>query len=100
MIRGLIRNAFKAGAALLLLAASSLFIAGFVAVGFGSFLLTWPFVWGSPTRRRMKASVNLASAVLQLVSTMPSPQVSKMAQQAAMAAFQGEGEGDAPPIRE
>ena len=88
MIRNIIRGGFKAGAACLLLAASSLFIAGFVAVGFGSFLLTWPFVWGSPTRRRVKASVNLAGAVLQLVSTMPSPQMAKMARTAAMAAME------------
>ncbi len=84
----MIRSLFRTAASLLLLAAASLFIAAFVAIGFGSFLLTWPFVWGSPTRRRVKAGVNLAAAVLQLMSTIPSPQMAKMARSAAMAAME------------
>lgn len=83
----MIRKAFKFAASVLFLSASSLFIAGFAALAFGSFLLTWPFIHGSPTRRRVASGVNLVSSVMQFISTMPNPrhvvEMLKVAQQAA-----------------
>ena len=69
----MIKGIFKALASLLLISAASLFIAGFAAVGFASFLLTFPFVWGRPTRRRVKAGIGLVTAFMAFMSTMQSP---------------------------
>jgi hypothetical protein len=57
----------------LLFSASSLFIAAFAAIGFASFMLTCPLVWGRPTRRRVKAGVELMVAVLGFMATLKSP---------------------------
>lgn len=88
----MIRSLFRLAASLLLLAAGSIFIAGFAALGFASFLLTCPLVWGSPAKRRVRATMELAAAFMAFVSTMPSPRAAmdavNLAHQAAMSVTQ------------
>jgi len=70
----MIKLIFKSLASLLLISAASLFIAGFAAIGFASFLLTFPFVWGHPTRRRVRAGIGLVTAFMAFMSTLQSPE--------------------------
>lgn len=72
----MIRWLFRTAASILTLAACSLFIAAFAAVGLASFLLTAPFVWGRPAQRRVYAGVDLIGSIFRFVSTLPnvSPQ--------------------------
>ena len=67
----MIRAMFRAAASVVTFAACSLFVAAFAAVGLASFLLTFPLVWGSPTRRRVSAGVDLAGSVVRFLSTLP-----------------------------
>ncbi|MDE2101935.1 MAG: hypothetical protein KGL39_32110 [Patescibacteria group bacterium] len=91
----MIKPLFRMGAALVTFAACSFFVAAFAALGFATFLLTFPLVWGSPTRRRVSASVDLVGSVLRLISTLPTGQMQRQAMLAARAAVETIPEDDA-----
>lgn len=86
----MLRRLFRFAANVLLLSASSLFVAAFAALAFASFLLTWPLVHGSSKRRRINAAVNLMSAFMQFWSTLPS---SVDAMESAIAMMQATRQG-------
>lgn len=69
----MIRRIFRFYGKCLTIAATGFFIAGFVAVGAACFLLTWPFIWGRPIKRRTRATVELVTAIMAFISTMPAP---------------------------
>ena len=84
----MIKGIFRLAASILTLAATSLFIAAFAALGLASFLLTAPFIWGRPAQRRMSAGVDLLGAIFRFLSTMHiSPGVAMTAARSAVEAL-------------
>ena len=67
------RVIFRTFAKLLVISATSFFIAGMFATGMACFMLTWPFIWGRPARRRTRSAVEMVTAIMAFASTLSTP---------------------------
>lgn len=76
------RGIFRVFGKLLIMAATGLFTAAFVALGASCFMLTWPFIHGGSKRRKIRAAVELAGALGNFVSTVSADRMLQIAQRA------------------